>query len=90
LPSILLTHCSRRTMLRFLHVVLSKRSYDSSADQGEKASFERPFAAGVTSCKRTFNAGWPPTEYWEFVGLGSERGRENNKRFILFISFDAW
>jgi hypothetical protein len=33
-------------MLRFLYVVLSKRSSDSSMDQGETASIERPFAAG--------------------------------------------
>ena len=44
-PSILLTHCSRRTMLQFLYVVLSKRSSDSSTDQGETTSVERPFLA---------------------------------------------
>jgi hypothetical protein len=33
-------------MLRFLYVVISKRSYDSSTDQGETASVERRFAAG--------------------------------------------
>jgi hypothetical protein len=60
-PSILLTHCSRRTMLRFLYVVLSKRSSDSSRDQGETASVERPFAAGHLQ---------------NTVGLGNERGGE--------------
>jgi hypothetical protein len=63
-------------MLRFLYVVLSKRSFDSSTDQGETASVECPFAAGHLQ---------------NTVGLGNERKREmNNKRFILFISFDAW
>jgi hypothetical protein len=33
-------------MLQFLYVVLSKRSFDSSTDQGETASVEYPFAAG--------------------------------------------
>ena len=33
-------------MLRFLYVVNSKQSYDSSTDQGGTASVERPFAAG--------------------------------------------
>jgi hypothetical protein len=45
-------------MLRFLYVVLSKRSFDSSTDQEETASVERPFAAG-----RLQNT----------VGLGNER-----------------
>jgi hypothetical protein len=63
-------------MLRFLYVVLSKRSSDSSTDQGETASVERPFAAGYLQ---------------NTVGLCNERGEgRNNKRFILFISFDAW
>ena len=45
-------------MLRFLYVVLSKRRFDSSTDQGETASVERPFAAG-----RLQNT----------IGLGNER-----------------
>ena len=45
-PSILLTHCSRKTTLRFVHVVLSKQSFDLPTDQGERASIERPFSAG--------------------------------------------
>jgi hypothetical protein len=45
-------------MLRFLYVVISKRSYDSSTDQGETASVERPFAAGHLQ---------------NTVGLGNER-----------------
>ena len=46
-------------MLQFLYVVLSKRSSDSSTDQGETASVERPFAAGHLQ---------------NTVGLGNERG----------------
>ena len=45
-PSILLTHCSRRTMLQFPCVVLLKQSYDSPTNQGETASVELPFEAG--------------------------------------------
>jgi len=44
--SILLMYCSRRTMLRFHCVVLSERSYNSSKDQGERASVEHRIAAG--------------------------------------------
>ena len=44
--STLLTHRSRRTMLQFLYVVLSQQNFDSSTGQGERASVERPFAAG--------------------------------------------
>ena len=58
-------------MLRFLYIVNSKRSYDSSTDPGETASVEHPLAAGHLQ---------------NTVGLCDERGR-NNKRFILFISF---
>ena len=45
-PSTLSTNCSLRTMLPFLYVVISKRNFDSSTDQGETASVERPFSAG--------------------------------------------
>jgi hypothetical protein len=63
-------------MLRFLYVVLSKRSFDSSTDQGETASVEHPFLAGHLQ---------------NTVGLGSERwGERSNKRFILFVSFETW
>ena len=61
-------------MLRFPYVVLSKRSYDSSTDQGETASVEHLFAAGHLQ---------------NTVGLGN-KGRGKNKRFIKFVSFDAW
>jgi hypothetical protein len=67
-PSILLTHCFRRTTLWFLYVVHSKRSSDSSTDQGETASIERPFAAGHLQ-----NA----------VGLGNERGGQKQQTFHL-------
>jgi hypothetical protein len=63
-------------MLRFLYVVILKRSYGLSTDQEETASVERPFAAGHLQ---------------NTVSLGNEREEErNNKRFILLISFDAW
>jgi hypothetical protein len=62
-------------MLRFLYVVLSKRSFDSSTDQGETTSVEHPFAA---------------RHLQNTVGLGNERWWErNNKRFILFVSFET-
>ena len=70
-PSTLSTNCSRRTMLRFLYVVLSKRSFDSSTDQGETTSVERPFAAG-----RLHNT----------IGLGNQREeRETNVSFRLML-----
>ena len=63
-------------MLRFLYVVLSKRSFDSSTDQGERASVEHPFAA---------------RHLQNTIGLGNEKWWErNNKRFILFVSFETW
>ena len=62
-------------MLRFLYVVLSKRSFDSSTDQGETASVEHLFPAGhlqntVGLCRK----------WW---------GERNNKRFISFVSFET-
>ena len=63
-------------MLQFLYVVLSKRSLDSSTDQGETASVEHLFLAG--HLRNT-------------VGLGNERwGERKDKRFILFVSFETW
>ena len=72
-PSILSTHCSQRTMLRFLYVVISKQSFDSSTDQGETTSVERPFAAGRLQ---------------DTIGLGNERdGTETtNVSFRLMLS----
>jgi hypothetical protein len=61
-------------MLRFLYVVLSKQSCGSSKDQGATASVERHVPAGHLQ---------------DIVGLGKERWGNNNKRFILFNSFDA-
>jgi hypothetical protein len=59
-------------MLRFLYVELSKRSYDSSTDQGETASVERPFAAGHLQ---------------NTVGLGNEKGVEKQQTFhpVIFV-----
>ena len=62
-------------MLQFHYVVLSERSCDSSTGQGERASVERPVAAGHLQ---------------DTVGLSNERWEKNNKRFILFISFNTW
>jgi hypothetical protein len=56
-------------MLRFLYVVSLKRSYDSSTDQEETASVERPFAAGHLQ---------------NTVGLGKEKeGWEKQQTFHL-------
>jgi hypothetical protein len=71
LPSILSTHCSRRTMLRFLYVVHSKRSFDSSMDQGETANVERLFAAGHLQ---------------NTVGLGNKGGgRQQTFHLVNFV-----
>jgi hypothetical protein len=44
--SILLMYCSRRTMLQFHYVVLSKRNCGSSTGQVGRANVERPIGAG--------------------------------------------
>jgi len=72
--SILLTRCSRRTILRFLYVVLSELSFDSLTGQAERASVEPPIAV---------------VHLQDIVGLGNEMSRGNNERFVLFISFNA-
>src|SRR6266436_747092 len=59
--SILLMHCSRRTMQRFLCVVLSERSSDSSMGQAERANVE-PLIAVV--------------HLQDIVGLGNKMWRE--------------
>ena len=46
-------------MLRFLYIVLSKRSFDLSTDQGETANVEDRFVAGHLQ---------------NTVSLGNERG----------------
>ena len=68
--SILLVYCSRRTTLQFRCVVLPKRSCGSSMGRGERASVERPTAAGRLQ---------------ETVGLGDERQRKStNVSFCSF------
>ena len=62
-------------MQQFHYVVLSERSFGSSTGQGEKASVEPPIAA---------------VHLHYIVELGNELWRENNKRFVLFISFNTW
>ena len=62
-------------MLQFRCVVLSEQSCDSSTGQGERASVERPVAAGHLQ---------------NTVSLSNERLEKYNKRFILFISFNTW
>jgi hypothetical protein len=71
-PSTLSTNCSQRTMLRFLYVVISKQSFDSSTDQGETTSVERPFAAGRLQ---------------NIIGLGNEREEREttNVSFCLML-----
>jgi hypothetical protein len=64
---------SQKTMLQFRCVVLPERSCGSLTGQGEKASVERPVAAG-----RLQNT----------VSLSEEWGKYN-KRFILFISLNT-
>jgi hypothetical protein len=55
-------------MLQFLYVVLSKRSFDSSTDQGETATVGHPYAAGHLQ---------------NTVGLGNEMGGEKQQTFDL-------
>jgi hypothetical protein len=55
-------------MLRFLYVVLSKRSTDLSTGQGETASVQRPVVAGHLQ---------------NTVGLSNERGEEKQQTFVL-------
>ncbi len=62
-------------MLRFLYVVPSEQSSDLSTGQGERASVEPPIAV---------------VHLQDVVGPDSELQRVNNKRFILFISFNVW
>ena len=71
----LLTRCFRRTMQQFLYVVLSEQNFDSLTGQGERASVELPIAAVHLN---------------HIVGLDNEMWRENNQRFVLFISFNVW
>ena len=68
-------HCSQRTTLQFPYVVLSEQSFDSSTGQEEKASVERRVVAGHLQ---------------DTIGIINERVEKNNKRFILFISFNTW
>jgi hypothetical protein len=55
-------------MLQFHCVVLSERSCDSSTGQGERASVERPIAAGHLQ---------------DTVGLSNERGKKKQQTFHL-------
>ena len=61
-------------MLRFLYVVLSERSFDSSTGQGERASVEPPIAV---------------VHLQHIVGPSNKMLKGNNERFVLFISFNA-
>ena len=67
-------HSSQRTTLRFHCAVLSEQSCDSLTGQGERASIERRIAAGRLQ---------------DIVRSQQQRVKNNNKRFILFISFDT-
>jgi hypothetical protein len=59
-------------MMRFLYVVLSERSFDSTTGQGERASVEPPIAV---------------VHLQDIIALGNEMLKGNNERFVLFISF---
>jgi hypothetical protein len=61
-------------MPRFLYVVLSARSFDSSTGQGARASAELPIAV---------------VHLQTIVGLENKMLRGENERFVLFISFNA-
>ena len=71
--SIPLMHYSRRTTLPFHCVVPSGQNCDSLTGQGETASIERLVAADRLQST---------------VGPSNQR-RKNDKRFILFIWFNA-
>jgi hypothetical protein len=60
-------------MPKFQYDGLSKRSRDFSKGQEVRANVERPFVAGHLQ---------------RSVGLGNGRYGKNNKRFVLFISFN--
>ena len=68
-------------MLRFLYVVLSKRSFDSSMDQGETASVEHLFPAGhlqntVGLCRKWWGRETTNVSFHLFhLKLGEERQR---------------
>ncbi|SRR6266849_3710359 len=59
--SILLIHCFRRTMPRFLHVVRHNKCCDSSTDQEERSRLEHP--ATVGHLQDTVNLGLSATKY---------------------------
>ena len=71
--STLLTHCCQRTTRKFQYDVLSKRSRGFSKGQEVRANVGHPFVVGHLQGS---------------VGFGSVEGGGNNKRFILFISFN--
>jgi hypothetical protein len=62
-------------MLRFLYVVLFEQSFDSSTDWGERASVERPSAAGYLQ---------------RFRRPRRQTAERSNKRWVLFIVFNVW
>jgi hypothetical protein len=73
--SILLIHCSRRTTLLFLYVVLFERNFDWSTGLGERASVERPFEGDHLQ------------KYCRSRGRNAE---SENIRRVLFILFNVW
>ncbi len=62
-------------MRKFQYDGLSKRSRGFSKGQEVRANVEHPFVAGHLQGS---------------VGLGNGRHGKNNKRFILFISFNTF
>jgi hypothetical protein len=71
----LLIRCSQRTIQQFRCVVLSEQSCDSLMDPVGRANLEHPSAADHLQ---------------DIIGLCSNRVKNKNKRFILFISFNSW
>ncbi len=61
-------------MQPFHYVVILTRSCGLLTGQGAKARFEHPFAVGRLQ---------------DTIITGDVRWEKNNKRFILFISFDT-
>ena len=61
-------------MLQFLCVELSKQICDSSTGQGGRANLERHIAAGHLHLPSVSD---------------EQRKRNNDKRFVLFISFNT-
>jgi hypothetical protein len=61
--------------MQFLCVVLSEQSFDLSMGQAERASVGPPIAA---------------VRLQDNINFGNQLYWKNDKRFVLFISFNVW